>query len=495
MARLPSDSMAVSREERLRVSTELEQAETTEFSEQLKTFRERDSVIQKNLGLPIAGTGRAAERQQVRPTARVGGAGDGSRPGSSSSQGRALDGQTPNAAAGAPREANEAREPQYPQAGAVPGGIPAENRPFLRPDRKPGFQPPVSGQNKTSKASPVDPARLQRFQNRADNTVRAGNRLVDRAAQMPGAKTAESKAVGMATSKVWYWGAGAAYLSGFTIVGFYLGTLVMNVYWVALHRRNKVLFPMKVWQKVVTIFSNLLALLVPIVVVVLLLFVACQIPGSAYTELGGVCKSLNETAMFNVSGGNQSGNITLPSGPLSTDSWTGAIQSILASGRYPNVDACMMRVIIQKESGGNSAVIGYDYPPDKRSNPFQPNNPPLYGLNWAHSHGIGLTQWTIFPQNSSNRWQDPNTPSRYLNDPVLGARYYTLADFLNPQISLQLTAATLNRNIQANMRNGMDRTRAIKKAFGDYNGSGENGSYANSTIQLYTMCLQQFGGR
>ena len=73
---------------------------------------------------------------------------------------------------------------------------------------------------------------------------------------------------------------------------------------------------------------------------------------------------------------------------------------------------------------------------------------------------------------------DNNTPSRYIG---FAGKFYTVADFLNPDISLDLTAKSMAGLLSSNGNN-------LQKAFGDYNGSGASGNYAADSIKLYNIC-------
>jgi hypothetical protein len=143
-----------------------------------------------------------------------------------------------------------------------------------------------------------------------------------------------------------------------------------------------------------------------------------------------------------------------------------------------------MAVVLKKESsGGDPNAIGHDNHSGK-IDPFNINAPPLYGLDWSvinHSHGIGITQITIYPYNNSlGRWPNPSVPSR-----TLYGTAYTIPDLLNPNTSIDLTGHIMADNLKSS---GGD----VRTAFRKYNGSGPRAeAYATSAIALYDQCKIQ----
>jgi len=55
------------------------------------------------------------------------------------------------------------------------------------------------------------------------------------------------KAAGKATSKIWYYGFGSASATGFSGLDFFVGAIVMDLYWILGHRKDKDIFPLKFW--------------------------------------------------------------------------------------------------------------------------------------------------------------------------------------------------------------------------------------------------------
>ncbi len=216
------------------------------------------------------------------------------------------------------------------------------------------------------------------------------------------------------------------------------------------------------------------------------------IGGLGYSD---VCKALNQSfiggtlSSLTSSGGYQASN-NVPGSLTGTAQWTSQIN---ASAQKYSIDACILRVVVQKESGGNANAIGCDCAanknaaacPDKRKTYSSD-----YQFNWGEcSYGIGLTQWTIFPKGNSGymTWQPADVPSRNVEN-----SYHTVQDFLDPNISLDLTAHVFSDNLAKH--NG-----DLPSAFGDYVGaSNVQSQLVADRIALYNLCkasgTSQFGG-
>ncbi len=205
---------------------------------------------------------------------------------------------------------------------------------------------------------------------------------------------------------------------------------------------------------------------------------ASAISGTAFpTAIRDACVQFND---FISSGLNKLGGGTgnAYSGPISIGAWKDAINQ--SSEKY-NIDACVMVAILQKESsGGDPNAIGHDNH-SGRQDPFQTNNPPRHGLDWSYSHGIGITQITIFPYTHSlGHWPDPNVPSR-----TLYGTAYIVSALLNPLTSIDLTAHIMADNIKSSGGN-------VREAFRKYNGSGPRAErYADEAKALYDQCKIQ----
>ncbi len=164
------------------------------------------------------------------------------------------------------------------------------------------------------------------------------------------------------------------------------------------------------------------------------------------------CDAFNSSSL--VSGVNNFVGVNSTSnqgGPLSL----GADLNAKIGALSGTIDSCVLKVVVQKESGGQPSVIGCDCAkngtPEACLEKDRSQYYPGYRFNWDQcSYGIGITQWTIFQRryattpstdtrNYYKRWLDANTPSRTPD----GKSFYTVNDFLNPDTSLQLTANTL----------------------------------------------------
>lgn len=185
--------------------------------------------------------------------------------------------------------------------------------------------------------------------------------------------------------------------------------------------------------------------------------------------------------------------ISSPGGLLSTAKWSESILN--ATQKFPGVDACILKVVVAKESAGQEDIIGCDCayngkpqfcPNNKQSNKYYEGFP----FNWEQcSYGIGLTQWTIFQKQYASvprdyrRWLNPQTPSRS----PFNANFYTVEDFLNPNTSLELTAEKFSRDLKVNGN-------SVEKAFASYVGqSSSQNTFVAERMALYNLCKQQEG--
>lgn len=245
------------------------------------------------------------------------------------------------------------------------------------------------------------------------------------------------------------------------------------------------------------IAMNLIVVIVPALSLMLVLYIGCNFPvpdnflTGHYTSVIGityppVCKNLDDAAKATgMSSLSYSLNTSSPSGgslSLSQD----VNQKISAYSGI--IDACALKVVVQKESAGDANVIGCDcaanghpeYCPDK-SKTYSAS----YQFNWNQcSYGIGLTQWTIFPQGGSGykAWQSARYPSRsVLNN------WYGIQDFLNPDTSLQLTAQSLSASY--NKSSAPDPRGKIQDAFTAYVGqSSQTANLVAQRMLLYDLC-------
>jgi|GEM_PF-4441950 len=198
-----------------------------------------------------------------------------------------------------------------------------------------------------------------------------------------------------------------------------------------------------------------------------------------------VCEAIDKSSMGQglnnfKSTGSFSASYNTPGSLIGTAQWTSQINT---SAQKWNIDACILRVVVQKESGGNQSAIGCDcaanghpeYCPDKRKTYATD-----YQFNWNQcSYGIGLTQWTIYPKGGSGykAWQDVNTPSRNLY-----SSWYKVPDLLNGQTSLDLTAQAFSANL--GKANG-----DVAAAFAAYVGASSiQNKLVADRMALYNMC-------
>jgi hypothetical protein len=128
------------------------------------------------------------------------------------------------------------------------------------------------------------------------------------------------KGIGKASSKIWYYGFGSATATFFTGADFMLGAVVMDAYWLFGHKKNPDLFPLKGWQKAVTIAANLIPPILITILIYIVLLVGCNWPIPAkYSKIvdykvtvigafiGDNCKYFDITSIGSTSGGGSSG--------------------------------------------------------------------------------------------------------------------------------------------------------------------------------------------
>lgn len=166
--------------------------------------------------------------------------------------------------------------------------------------------------------------------------------------------------------------------------------------------------------------------------------------------------------------------------PINIGQWKDLINKY--SQQY-NLDPCILDTIVRKESiGGRADSIGHDGGATQGEN-FNAGSPPKHGLDWNHSHGIGLTQVTIFPlTHRYGKWPDPNTPARQMF-----GRWYTVAELLNPDTDMSISAKMMAGSLS---RNSGD----LESAFIAYNGSGPRArAYGADAMAKYNLCKANSG--
>lgn len=163
-----------------------------------------------------------------------------------------------------------------------------------------------------------------------------------------------------------------------------------------------------------------------------------------------------------------------PTGPGATGQWASQID---AAAKAHNIEPCALQSLVQVESGGDPDIVGHDGH-NKNDDPVDFSNKRTSGLDWRYSHGIGLTQITIFPSNRYDGWRDSNTPSR-----KVGNRWYTVDDLIDPNTNLNAGAEYLSGCLR--------RTGSYEAAFGCYNGAGSGSSYATKVNKLFEQCKSE----
>ncbi len=94
------------------------------------------------------------------------------------------------------------------------------------------------------------------------------------------------KGIGKASSKIWYYGFGSATATFFTGADFMLGAVVMDAYWLFGHKKNPELFPLKGWQKAVTVAANVIPPILIMLIFALIMAVGCNYPLPIKTSAG-----------------------------------------------------------------------------------------------------------------------------------------------------------------------------------------------------------------
>lgn len=193
---------------------------------------------------------------------------------------------------------------------------------------------------------------------------------------------------------------------------------------------------------------------------------------------------------------------------------------------------CIIKVLLQKESGSNPAAIGHDEDvhkeitarinflksgitykrqtftrilkidatntaqkkiknDDKDTEKGVCNDPNTLCLDWNYSHGIGLTQVTIFPptEKCSN-----NYPGK--KDPLDSKKCYSLVELLNPEINLTWGINFFIQNTKTAENLGYRGDDIIFAAYRAYNkgpGSLKNndGSLANLNTDSYVQTAKK----
>ncbi|MEK7617695.1 MAG: transglycosylase SLT domain-containing protein, partial [Patescibacteria group bacterium] len=311
------------------------------------------------------------------------------------------------------------------------------------------------------------------------------------------------------TGVVWVWGV-AIPTFGLSV---FLGAIVGDLVWLFkgwalnhIQRQSKLLSKFKDQNiqielsrkvKLNIIAMNLVAVMLAFLILTLIASIIWGICNSKITYLAResvglepYCKSIEQSfvgkglSYISTGTGEFQGSYNVPGSLLGTQKWTEAINT--AAQKY-NVDACVLRVVIQAESSGRENAVGCHCALGGRPQlctPFQAQSSPLYNLNWqACGYDIGLTQVAIYPEGSTEnykKWCDPSTPSRF----IAGA-CYTPTDLLNPLTALDITSKVFSDNLQKS--NG-----DVSAAFAAYVGqSNYTQVFVEQRMALYNLCVQQ----
>lgn len=101
--------------------------------------------------------------------------------------------------------------------------------------------------------------------------------LAAKAANTLASGKAGQAAVAQVTGKLWWYGYGTSVATLFSGLDFLLGAFLMDLYWIS-HSRQPLLFPMKGWQKAVTIFAHVVPIIILTFFFTLLMAVGCNYP-------------------------------------------------------------------------------------------------------------------------------------------------------------------------------------------------------------------------
>lgn len=242
-------------------------------------------------------------------------------------------------------------------------------------------------------------------------------RIIDKKSKLAG------KGIGQATSKVWYYGLGISAGVFFSGLDFFVGALIMDAYWIFGHRKDKNLFPLSLWQKVVTIFANLAPFLYAAVIVVLIAIAGCNYPvgkisGSyklSYMGIAGygeVCEALESAGSgLGVTGETGGAVPTIPGGVCSVAASGPASVENLASTCF-GANAGKASAIAVAESGGNPVSMSRV---DKCGNDSVSVG--LFQINLTAHRVAGLNCPSAF----NRRYDGPSSACQVINRPLYDA--------------------------------------------------------------------------
>ena len=205
------------------------------------------------------------------------------------------------------------------------------------------------------------------------------------------------------------------------------------------------------------------------------------------------CEEIGFADKCLITSGGSAGQVSSGGGAYNGN-WKESIKKY--SAQY-GLETCVADTIVKKESGsGNPNAIGHDHtvPPATKwagagdgkkasdsnaHDKFSLSSPPKHNLDWKFSHGIGLTQVTIFPYKGGN-WPNADTPARNEKELIPGgnaSKWYYPKDLVNPDLSAEITVRKMVGDIK--------RTGSLRAAFKAYNGGD---AYADAAMKLYNQC-------
>jgi hypothetical protein len=355
--------------------------------------------------------------------------------------------------------------------GQPPAGTPEEKIEPEQGAKAPEIQPPA--QPESTPIAPQPKKKLADVENAAES-------LLD--AMGPAGVEAEKKAMGVA-----FW-----WLAGFSWA--IIPIFIFDIYWVFFHARKKRLWPLSLAQKATIVILNALLFFL-VIGIIAFLVQGCKSLSNYHLDevLGGrLCQIADAFKNGGLSGGfSETANPSiLTGGPISVAQWNSDIIAAANANGLPN--ACVLRTIVAKESGGNKNAVSSTCGGMTGYKIENHNNPPFYDLDWACGHAFGLTQIYIYPQNGTVAWQDSNTPSRNLFN-----HYYTIPELLDSGTNMNLGAryfanllrSNPNINLSAYAQGLSSDDQLLWKAYRRYNGSGAAAEgYADDSMRRYSTC-------
>jgi|GEM_PF-6887563 len=114
--------------------------------------------------------------------------------------------------------------------------------------------------------------------------VKTRGRILDRVTKIAG----KQKLLGKVSNKLWKYGFGVSAAVLFSGLDFFVGAIIMDVYWFTLHKKDPRLFPMKKWQKFMTIAAHILPFVWAGVIVVTIIAVGCNFPVPGRSPIPGI---------------------------------------------------------------------------------------------------------------------------------------------------------------------------------------------------------------